>query len=49
MHGDRLHFLHRRGAPLPDVICRPIDGLQFRTRFYNARDRIEYEILIEGW
>lgn len=48
MQGDRLHFIHRRGAPLPDVVCRPIDGIQFRTRFYKAGEQIEYEVLIEG-
>ena len=49
MQGDQLFFLHRRGAPLPDLVCRPIKGLQFHTRFYAAGERIEYEVLIENW
>ena len=48
MQADRLYFMHRRGAPLPDVVCYPIDGLQFRTRFHGAGEQIEYEILIEA-
>ena len=35
-------------APLPDIICRPLDHMQFHTMFYSTPDRIEYEVLIEG-
>jgi hypothetical protein len=48
MEGDQLFFVNRRGAPLPDLVCRPMDRMQYRTCFYTLGSKIEYEILLEG-
>lgn len=47
MQRDQLYFSLRGGAPLPDIVCRPIDGLQFRTIFHDAADRPDHETIIE--
>ena len=48
MDGDQLYFQSRHGAPLPDMVCRPLDKMQFHTIFYDVGDRVEYEVLTEG-
>lgn len=53
LDATRLYFSERAGAPLPDIICRASDRLQFRTRFHASasgdRDgRFERELLIEA-
>lgn len=49
----RLYFSRRPGAPLPDIVCRASDHLQFRTRFHPTatagRDgKFDREVLIES-
>ena len=51
----RLYFSARAGAPLPDLVCRASDRLQFRTRFHAgaaggaaADGKFERELLIES-
>jgi hypothetical protein len=51
--GSELYFSPRAGAPLPDIVCRANDRLQFRTRFYPAGGggkgrKFEHEVLIES-
>jgi hypothetical protein len=48
MQSDQLHFVARRGAPLPDMVCRPMSGMRLQTRFYYGGEKIEHETLIEG-
>lgn len=45
---DRLFFWRRPDAPIDDLVCRWKDGLQFRTRFFYAGERIEHDIVPEG-
>ena len=47
LDSDRLYFDAHTGAPLPDIISRPMDGLQLHTRFTQTGDKIEHEILVE--
>jgi hypothetical protein len=48
MNRDQLYFSFRGGAPLPDIVCRPIDGMQFRTIFHDELEqRIDHETVIE--
>lgn len=42
-----LYFQSRRNAPLPDLVCRCLNGSALRTRFYKVGDRIEHELFIE--
>jgi hypothetical protein len=44
---NELYFDRRGQAPLPDLVCRGTGALRLRTRFYNADDRIEHEVLCE--
>ena len=52
----RLYFSPRPGAPLPDIVCRADDRLQFRTRFHpaagaggdGAAGKFEREVLVES-
>ncbi|WP_428938665.1 DUF1570 domain-containing protein [Fontivita pretiosa] len=59
MNSEQLLFSPRGGAPLPDLIARPIDGFQFRTIFHYAptppanksgapNRQIEHETIIES-
>jgi hypothetical protein len=48
MTHEQFYFSPRGGAPLPDMICRPIDGLQYRTIFHDGADRVDHETIIEG-
>jgi hypothetical protein len=43
---ERLCFDKNASAPLPDIICR-CPSYQLRTRFYQAGDKIEHEVLVE--
>jgi hypothetical protein len=46
---ERLYFAPRLHAPLPDIVCRWKDGLQYRARFfYGANRQIEHDIVPEG-
>ena len=45
--GDQLYLEQRNGAPLPDIISRPMPGLQLHTRFSQTGDKIEHEIVVE--
>jgi hypothetical protein len=47
MGGDQLFFQPRNGAPLPDIISRPVHGVQLHTFFSQAGDKIEHEIAVE--
>lgn len=44
---DQLYFSPRGGAPFPDIICKPVNGLQFRTVFHFAPDRPDHETIVE--
>jgi hypothetical protein len=49
MTGQQFIFSLRGGAPLPDMVLRPINGIQFRTIFHDELgDRIDHETLIES-
>jgi hypothetical protein len=47
-----LYFSPRARAPLPDIVCRVSDRLQFRTRFHpgagDREGRFEREVLVES-
>ena len=43
---DQLKFEKNAAAPLPDIVCR-CPNYQLRTRFYQAGDKIEHEVLVE--
>jgi hypothetical protein len=45
---DHLYLQLRNGAPLPDIISRPTEGLQLHTRFTQAGDKIVHEIIVES-
>lgn len=47
LSGDRLFFARRRGAALPDIVCRASERFQLRTRFYAQGKGWEYEVLVE--
>jgi hypothetical protein len=48
MNSSQLYFQYRRGAPLPDIVCRALDGLQLQTRFHpTAQGSLEYEVIVE--
>jgi len=44
---DRLLFEPRRGAPCPDIVCRPTDDAQLRTIFTYDDGQIEHETIVE--
>jgi hypothetical protein len=44
---EQLRFEPRTGAPLPDLVFRPLDGLSLRARFRYERGEIEHETLVE--
>lgn len=43
---EQLRFETNTAAPLPDIVCR-CPSYQLRTRFYQAGDKIEHEVLVE--
>jgi hypothetical protein len=43
-----LYFDIRNDAPLPDIICRPMNGLQLHTRFTQGKEKIEHEVVVEA-
>ena len=43
-----LFFTTRHGAPLADIICRPLDGLQLHTRFFGSGKQIQREVVVEA-
>ncbi len=43
----QLFFQPRAGAPMPDLVCRALDEVQLRTRFFESAGTIEYEIMVE--
>lgn len=43
----RLFFELRRGATLPDLVCRPHEGLQYRTRFHQEGQRLEFDVQVQ--
>ncbi len=47
MNASQLHFKYRRGAPLPDLVCRALEGLQLSTRFHENGPGLEYEVLVD--
>ncbi len=47
LDSSRLFFSTRVGSPAPDIVCRPAEGLQYRTRFMLAGDGMNYETLVE--
>ena len=44
--GD-LYLQYRNGAPLPDLISRPMSGLQLHTSFMQVGEKIDHEIIVE--
>ena len=44
---DELYFQPRASAPIPDLVCRFSDQLQFRTRFYSEDGKVEHEVVVE--
>ena len=47
-YGDRqLFFQPSRGAPLPDIVCRPNGAFVLRTHFYDGPQHVEHENSIE--
>ena len=47
MSSEELSFEPRAGAPLPDLVCRALERTQLRTRFHQAGEKIEHELLVE--
>jgi hypothetical protein len=48
LESHELFFDFRRGAELPDIVCRASERLQFRTRFHPAAGKkLEHEVLVE--
>ncbi|HMB95434.1 MAG TPA: hypothetical protein VKK61_05295, partial [Tepidisphaeraceae bacterium] len=47
MKRDRLYLSPRGGAPLPDIVCEPIEGLKFHTIFHDAPLHPDHETIIE--
>lgn len=45
---EQLAFVLRAGAPLPDLLYRPVPGVQMRTRFWRQGAGIEHETLFES-
>ena len=49
MSSEQLFFTPRAGAPFPDIVCKPGQGLQLRTIFHHNGDgRPDHETLIEA-
>jgi hypothetical protein len=48
MTSEQLYFSPRSGAPFPDIICSPADGLRFRTVFHSGLERVDHETIIEA-
>ncbi len=48
LDNDHLYLQVRNGAPLPDIISRPIDGLQLHTRFSQLGEKIIHETIVES-
>jgi hypothetical protein len=46
-NGGDLFLRYRSGAPLPDLVSRPLDGLQLHTSFIQAGDKIDHELIVE--
>lgn len=47
MTREQFYFSPRGGAPLPDMVVKPADGLQLRTVFHHGKDKIDHETVIE--
>jgi hypothetical protein len=47
MNRDQLYFSIRAGAPLADIVCEPIEHMQFRTIFYDTQSKPDHETIIE--
>jgi hypothetical protein len=47
MNDQQLSFYPRHDASLPDIVCRAVDHIQLRTRFYDRSGSIEYEVLVQ--
>jgi hypothetical protein len=45
---DQLYLSPRTGAPLPDIVCRYSDKIQFRTRFHDDGKQTEHEVVVES-
>jgi hypothetical protein len=48
MTSEQLRFSPRSGAPFPDIVCSPMEGLRFRTVFHNGVERVDHETVIEA-
>jgi hypothetical protein len=44
---DQLYFSLRGGAPLPDIVCKPMKGLTIRTIFHDEPGKVDHETIIE--
>jgi hypothetical protein len=44
---NELYFDRRGTNPLPDLVCRATDTMRLRTRFHDAGERVEHEVLCE--
>ncbi len=48
MNSQQLYFSPRAGAPLPDIVCEPAEGLRLRTVFHDGTNNtIDHETNIE--
>jgi hypothetical protein len=43
-----LTLERRRGAPIPDLVCRCFEHYQLRTRFLESGGKVEHEVVIEA-
>lgn len=48
MSRQQLYFSPRGGAPLPDIVCQPMDSLRLRTIFHDGAGKIDHETLLES-
>jgi hypothetical protein len=48
MTHEQFYFSTRAAAPLPDMVCCPEQGKQFRTIFHDGPSRPDHETIIEG-
>jgi hypothetical protein len=47
MTSEQFFFSTRGGAPLADIVCRPIEGLTFRTIFHHEPGKVDHETIVE--
>ncbi len=45
MSEKQLFFENRWGSPMPDIVCKALENVEFQTRFYSFAGKTEYEVL----